>query len=97
MAQDIFTVQMSQRAGRWRLYVVLYGETCWPEHYFTPGPAVPTLTERTQALDALGYRPVGDDPWEWTETSEDYEDPSSPVVLIAATTVEEVTSWNIVR
>lgn len=96
MAQETYTAQMSQRAGRWRLYVVIYGETCWPEHHFAPGPAVPKLTERARALAALGYGPVGDE-WEWTESSEDYEDPSSPVVLIAATTVEEVTSWTAVR
>lgn len=97
MTEETYTAQLSQRAGRWRLYVVIYGETCWPEAYFAPGPAVPTPTERARALAALGYVRVGDDGWEWTESSEDYEDPSSPVVLIAATTVEEVTSWAAVR
>ncbi|MER6954472.1 DUF6303 family protein [Streptomyces sp. NPDC000618] len=78
-----FAAQMSVRAGRWRLYVVLLNTTeQWPEHRF--GRSVPTFTDRTDALSVLGFEPVPGAEWTWTEDSELPDDPASPVVLIAA-------------
>ncbi|MFR0353404.1 DUF6303 family protein [Streptomyces sediminimaris] len=78
-----FTAQMSVRAGRWRLYVVLLDTTeRWPECRF--GRVVPTFTERTHALAALGFEPVPGAEWSWTEDRENPDDPASAVVLIAA-------------
>jgi hypothetical protein len=45
---------------------------------------VPTLTDRVNALSVLGFEPVPDTEWQWTEDSETPFDPSSPVLLIAA-------------
>ncbi|MFJ4784263.1 DUF6303 family protein [Streptomyces sp. NPDC088794] len=87
-----FTAQMSMRAGRWRLYVVLFNTTeQWPEHRF--GRSVPTFTDRTDALSVLGFEPVPGAVWEWTEDSETPDDPASQVVLIAAIRVR---SWSAV-
>ncbi|UNM16296.1 hypothetical protein J4032_02385 [Streptomyces formicae] len=85
MARE-FAAQMSVRGGRWRLYVVLLNTTeQWPEYPFTA--TVPTFMERAEALSVLGFEPVPGAEWTWTEDSETYGDPSSPVVLIAATRV----------
>ncbi|WP_328494970.1 DUF6303 family protein [Streptomyces sp. NBC_00414] len=85
-----FTAQMSLREGFWRLYVVLLN-TCerWPEHRF--GRAVPTFTDRTDALSVLGFEPMPGAEWTWTEDNETPEDPASAVVLIAAIRVR---SWS---
>ncbi|MFJ9249934.1 DUF6303 family protein [Streptomyces sp. NPDC101776] len=84
-----FTAQMSVRDGRWRLYVALMNTTDrWPDHRF--GRTVPTFTDRTDALSVLGFEPVTGAEWEWTEDTETYGDPASPVVLIAAIRVR---SW----
>ncbi|WP_406488606.1 DUF6303 family protein [Streptomyces phaeochromogenes] len=85
-----FTAQMSLREGRWRLYVVLLNTTdAWPEYRF--GRAVPTFTDRTDALSVLGFEPVPGAEWAWTEDSETPDDPASAVVLIAAIRVR---SWS---
>ncbi|NUV62794.1 DUF6303 family protein [Streptomyces sp. CAI-85] len=84
-----FTAQMSMREGRWRLYVVLMNTTDrWPEHRF--GPVAPTFTDRVNALTALGFEPLPEVGWEWTEDTETHDDPSSPVILIATI---KVRSW----
>ncbi|MER6158528.1 DUF6303 family protein [Streptomyces sp. NPDC001868] len=84
-----FTAQMSMREGRWRLYVVLMNTTeRWPEYRF--GAAVPTFTDRVNALSVLGFEPLPGAAWEWTEDTETHADPASPVVLIAAIGVR---SW----
>jgi uncharacterized protein DUF6303 len=85
-----YTAQMSQRAGRWRVYVVVFGETWWPESDFAYGQQVPTRAERSRALNALGYALTDGAEWRWTEDSHEPGNPSSAVVLIAAATVEEV-------
>ncbi|KOV97610.1 DUF6303 family protein [Streptomyces sp. NRRL B-3648] len=86
-----FTAQMSTYRGRWRLYVVLMNTTeRWPEYGFDRALPVPTLTERTDALGVLGFEPVPGAAWQWTECSQDPDDPASPVVLIAAIRVR---SW----
>lgn len=78
-----FTAQMSLRAGRWHLYVVMLNTTeQWPE--LRLGRSVPTFTDRTNALNVLGFEPVPGAEWKWTEDSETPEDPASAVVLIAA-------------
>ncbi|MFE6091708.1 DUF6303 family protein [Streptomyces massasporeus] len=80
-----FTAQMATRRGQWHLYVVLMNTTSrWPEHSFDRGGPVPTLTDRVNALSVLGFEPVPDAEWQWTEDSETPFDPSSPVLLIAA-------------
>ncbi|MGW3105282.1 DUF6303 family protein [Streptomyces sp. NPDC001100] len=85
-----FTAQMSVRDGRWRLYVALLNTTeQWPEHRL--GRTVPTFTDRTDSLSALGFEPVPGAEWEWTEDSETPGNPASPVVLIAAIRVR---SWS---
>ncbi|WP_308036420.1 DUF6303 family protein [Streptomyces sennicomposti] len=86
-----FTAQMSVRAGRWRLYVVLLNTTeRWPEHCFSRPLPVPTFTERADALKVLGFEPAPGAEWAWTEDTERPDDPASAVVLIAATRVR---SW----
>ncbi|MEU1413259.1 DUF6303 family protein [Streptomyces sp. NPDC005731] len=83
MTEAQFTAQMSMRQGRWRLYVALLNTTdSWPEYPF--GTTMPTLTERAEALNVLGFEPVPGAVWEWTEDSETHDDPASAVVLIAA-------------
>lgn len=80
-----FTAQMSVRDGRSRLYVVLLGTTQrWPEFTFGRRRSVPTLTERSRALNVLGFEPVAGGEWAWSEDSEIPDDPASSVVLIAA-------------
>jgi hypothetical protein len=85
-----FTAQMARRRGRWRLYVVLLN-TCeaWPERDLGGGAAVPTVQERSRALNALGYALIDGSRWEWIEGSETPDDPSSAVLLIASVTVRE--------
>ncbi|MFL5993187.1 MAG: DUF6303 family protein [Streptomyces sp.] len=91
MTTQTFTAQMSVFKGRWRLYVVLLNTTKrWPEFTFTGSLAVPTFTQRTEALSVLGFEPVPGTDWRWTEDSDDPDNPTSPVVLIAATRVR---SW----
>ncbi|WBO64472.1 DUF6303 family protein [Streptomyces camelliae] len=87
-----FTAQMSVFKGRWRLYVALLdaGVTPWPEFSFDRAEPVPTFTERADALSVLGFEPLPDAEWEWTEYSADPDDPASPVTLIAAVRVR---SW----
>jgi hypothetical protein len=83
---------MSVFKGRWRLYVVLLNTTDpWPERDFERSAPVPTFTERADALSALGFEPVPGTEWTWTEDSETYGDPASPVVLIAAAQVRSRT------
>ncbi|WP_028814731.1 DUF6303 family protein [Streptomyces flavidovirens] len=88
-----FTAQMtvSQTTGCWRLYVALLGVRAapWPEHDFGHGAAVPTVAERSRALNALGYTFTDGTEWEWTETSDTVDDAASPVRLIASITVGE--------
>ncbi|MER5549656.1 DUF6303 family protein [Streptomyces sp. NPDC002589] len=87
---EAFTAQMSMRRGRWRLYVVLLNTTeRWPQYEFS-GPAVPTFTQRAEAFSVLGFEPLPGAEWDWSEDSEDPDDPASPVILIAATRVR---SW----
>ncbi|MEU2222615.1 MULTISPECIES: DUF6303 family protein [Streptomyces] len=88
MKQGEFTAQLATRRGCWRLYVVLLNTTeQWPERDFGRSVPVPTRTERAEALRALGFEPVPGAEWRWIEDSETPEDPASPVLLIAATTV----------
>lgn len=86
-----YTAQVSQRRGRWHLYVVLPDAPgfAWPDCLFA-GTAVPTLAERSEALNALGYVFTNGAEWRWVEDSETPDDPSSPVHLIASIAVEEV-------
>ncbi|MFG2293112.1 DUF6303 family protein [Streptomyces sp. NPDC048603] len=74
------------RSGRWSLYVVQHGRSSWPTHTFT-GAAVPTLTERSRALKALGFACRTAEEWSWVEDCEEFANPDSPIVLIAVTGV----------
>ncbi|WP_246113574.1 DUF6303 family protein [Streptomyces montanus] len=75
---------MSLNGGRWLLFVALRGTpVAWPEHSFEQPDHLPTFTERTQALSALGFEPVPGAEWLWTEFSADPADPASPVRLLA--------------
>ncbi|WP_328973136.1 DUF6303 family protein [Streptomyces sp. NBC_00239] len=74
---------MACRAGRWHLYVIQPGASRWPGHAFT-GAVVPTVAERSRALEALGYVFTGSPEWTWVEDAEQYGNPASAVVLIAA-------------
>ncbi|MFF9591852.1 DUF6303 family protein [Streptomyces sp. NPDC014646] len=80
------TAQISNRGGRWRLYVALMGVPVsqWPEHDFGPTATVPTLAERSRALTTLGYAFTEGAEWEWTEYSETLDDDASPVRLLAS-------------
>ncbi|MET9522858.1 DUF6303 family protein [Streptomyces coeruleorubidus] len=82
------TAQMSSDGGPWRLYVVLYGESEWPTVRFESGP-VPTGAQRREALAALGYEVAPGAEWSWIEDSQEPDDDSTPVVLIAAVDVRE--------
>lgn len=83
-----FTAQMSERGGRWCLYVILRGRVGeWPHHWFIGGGPVPTFTQRADALAVLGFEAVPGALWEWAEGSADPDDPASPIVLIAAVRV----------
>ncbi|MEU5821864.1 DUF6303 family protein [Streptomyces sp. NPDC047803] len=92
---DTFTAQMAigQHTGRWRLYVVIFGALVsqWPEHVFD-GDTVPSVQDRSQALNALGYTPVEGPVWDWTEDYFPGDDPAGPVRLIASARVREVAS-----
>ncbi|MGW2772966.1 DUF6303 family protein [Streptomyces olivaceoviridis] len=86
-----FTAQMAPRRGRWHLYVVLLNTTeRWPEYNFGQVAPVPTRTERAEALRLLGFEQVPGTEWRWVEDSETPDDPTSPVLLIAATQVRPV-------
>ncbi|MEU3143890.1 DUF6303 family protein [Streptomyces sp. NPDC006999] len=77
--------QMSLRANQvWRLYVCA-GQ--WPTHTFGKALPVPTLTERSAALAALGFEPVPGAEWSWAEDAENWRDAGSAVLLITAITV----------
>ncbi|MEU4271276.1 DUF6303 family protein [Streptomyces sp. NPDC026092] len=83
------TAHMSNRQDRWRMYVVLPGPVSqWPEYDLGPGE-VPTVRERSRALNALGYTFTGDPDWRWTESSVWPDDPASAVRLIASIEVRE--------
>ncbi|MCX3287087.1 DUF6303 family protein [Streptomyces sp. NEAU-H22] len=82
------TAQMASDGGPWRLYVVLYGESEWPTVRFESGP-VPTGADRREALAALGYEVAPGAEWAWVEDSQEPDDDSTPVVLIAAVDVRE--------
>ncbi|WP_030760769.1 DUF6303 family protein [Streptomyces sp. NRRL F-2664] len=84
------SAHLVHRDGRWRLFVALPGSVAhWPTHYFT-GPAVPSVQERSRALTALGFALMDGAAWSWTEDSERFDDPASPVILIALAPVEPV-------
>lgn len=94
-APDTFTAQMAiaQSTGRWRLYVAIYGRSAprWPEYVFE-GAAVPSVQDRSRALDALGYTFTGAPVWDWIEDYAPSDDPAQPVSLFATTQVRLVTS-----
>ncbi|MYY05031.1 DUF6303 family protein [Streptomyces sp. ATexAB-D23] len=94
-APDTFPAQMAiaQSTGRWRLYVAIYGGLVseWPEYVFE-GAAVPSVQDRSRALDALGYTFTGAPVWDWIEDYAPGDDPAQPVSLIATTRVREVAS-----
>lgn len=83
------TAQISNRVGRWRLYVVLLGipVSQWPEHDFGPTATVPTLAERSRVLTSLGFVFTEGAEWEWAEYSETLDDDASPVRLVASVRV----------
>ncbi|WPW30714.1 DUF6303 family protein [Streptomyces atratus] len=80
------TAQISNRGGRWRLYLVLMDVLVsqWPEHDFGPTPTVPTAAERSRVLDMFGFVAIDGAEWEWTEDNETYGDDTSPVLLLAS-------------
>ncbi|MEV5658147.1 DUF6303 family protein [Streptomyces sp. NPDC052291] len=92
---DTFTAQMAigQHTGRWRLYVVVYGVLAseWPEYVFE-GAAVPSVQDRSRALDALGYTFTDRAEWDWTEDYVLGDDPAKAVSLFASARVREVAS-----
>ncbi|MGN9791376.1 DUF6303 family protein [Streptomyces sp. OZ13] len=88
-----FTAQVSRSTvtGRWRLYVVLLGVpgSQWPECDLNPGPEVPSVQERSRALDALGYVFTDGAEWQWAEIGSVPDDPDAPVRLFATAEVRE--------
>ncbi|WP_405912798.1 DUF6303 family protein [Streptomyces sp. NBC_00963] len=84
-----YTAQISNRGGRWRLYVVLMDlpVSQWPEHDFGPVASVPTPAERSRVLARFGFVFTGGAGWEWMEYSETLEDDTSPVRLLASVLV----------
>ncbi|MEU8778585.1 DUF6303 family protein [Streptomyces sp. NPDC048606] len=77
------------RNGGWHLFVALSVEKHWPTHYFT-SPLAPTVQERSQALTELNFALTDGAEWLWTEDSEQIDEPSSPVILIAAAPVVSI-------
>lgn len=73
-----YDAELRRTQGGWRLDVQVPGRTPtggWPTIEFSGrGTTVPTVTERNEALEELGYRPV--DPergalgWSWIEAQE---------------------------
>ncbi|MFF7341491.1 DUF6303 family protein [Streptomyces sp. NPDC008163] len=94
-APGTFPAQMAigQSTGRWRLYVAIYGipGSQWPEYVFD-GAAVPSVQDRSRALDALGYTFTDTPEWAWSEDYAPGDDPAQPVSLIASAQVREVAS-----
>ncbi|MFC9623406.1 DUF6303 family protein [Streptomyces sp. NPDC056930] len=82
----VHTAQISNRAGRWRLYVALTGVPVseWPEHDFGPTATAPTVADRSRALAALGFVFIDGAEWEWTEYRETHGDDTAPVRLLAS-------------
>lgn len=82
--------ELRRTQGGWRMEVkvpamLLSGG--WPTTEFSGrGPTAPTVTERNEALEELGYRPA--DPervgWNWIEAQ---ESPDEPAYFIAHTQV----------
>lgn len=88
-APETFRAQMATRGGHWRLYVVLLNTwDQWPGMEWSRTAPVPTLAERERALAGLGYEIAPGAEWEWCEDTETPEDSASPVLLIAAATVQ---------
>ncbi|SCK47210.1 DUF6303 family protein [Streptomyces sp. WMMB 322] len=85
------TAQISPARGPWVLYVVLLNApgVPWPEYEFAPGETVPTLAERSRALNALGYVFTDGTEWRWNEVTVTPGDPTSAVRLFASIEVEE--------
>ncbi|WP_424861599.1 DUF6303 family protein [Streptomyces sp. MMS24-I29] len=82
--------QMSNSGGRWHLYVPLSTPGAWPAHDWPRFASTPTLAEREQVLNALGYETVPCSGWRWIEDSDIPDDPASPVFLIAAAMVRPI-------
>ncbi|MCT7352483.1 DUF6303 family protein [Streptomyces sp. 15-116A] len=81
------TAQMSGDGSGWRLYVVLFEERDWPTFRWERSGPAPTVAERRMALSTLGYEVAPGAVWSWTEDSQDPDDDSTPVLLIAAVRV----------
>lgn len=88
---DTYTAQMSGHDG-WHLYIALFASLSgrWPECKWEQSAPVPTVAERATVLAKLGYEIVPGTEWEWCESSDDPDDPTSAVHLIAAVTVRRV-------
>ncbi|MFE3492863.1 DUF6303 family protein [Streptomyces sp. NPDC059175] len=94
MAAGALFAHLTNGGGVWQVYVIRHGlPVCqWPAHVFPAGAEVPSVQERSRALNALGFVFTHGGCWEWVEFSVDPADPSSPVRFLAATTVREVAS-----
>ncbi|WP_439675692.1 DUF6303 family protein [Embleya sp. MST-111070] len=80
-----FKALLSCRNGRWRVVVPVSGLVRdWPRHYFAHGSAVPTMAERSRALNALGFVFTDGAAWDWMEDADVPGDDTSPVRLTAA-------------
>ncbi|MFF3018361.1 DUF6303 family protein [Streptomyces sp. NPDC057939] len=64
--------------GDWEIYVVTESPSPkdWPDLGFARTSPVPTRTERTAALAALGYRVADGAKWEWHELDTEDGDPA---------------------
>ncbi|MGW6567801.1 DUF6303 family protein [Streptomyces sp. NPDC054975] len=83
------TAHLTGRNDRWRLYVILPGPVAdWPEYDLGAGE-VPTVRERSRALNALGYVFTDGAEWRWTETTLWPNDPAARAYLIASIEVRE--------
>ncbi|WP_326610886.1 DUF6303 family protein [Streptomyces scopuliridis] len=85
----LLTAQMGRTGdgSHWAVYVVLPGESRWPEVLLPADRGIPRIGDRATALKRLGYVPFRTYPyWDWVET-ENLRDTESPVRLIATLTV----------
>ncbi|MEV8392730.1 MULTISPECIES: DUF6303 family protein [unclassified Streptomyces] len=91
MMQEIppLTAQMGRTGdgSHWAVYVVLPGESRWPEVLLPAYRGIPSVIDRAAALNRLGYVPFRTCRyWNWVET-ENPRDTASPVRLIATLAV----------
>ncbi|WP_329313299.1 DUF6303 family protein [Streptomyces sp. NBC_01278] len=105
MSKQIFGAQLSLRccgttapdrvAGPcWQLYVAQFGLVGeWPTFTWPTSTEIPTVDQRLEALECLGFTLAEAAEWEWTEhTGPDYHPHPVRVLLLGAVKVRPLES-----